>query len=258
MESNPIVVHGGWEAAGVPDFSPFCLKVKTYLRMTGVPYTSKLGDPRKAPTKKIPFIDDGGTRIGDSGLILDYLKKKNRDSLDARLTAEQHAIGHIVRRALEESLYFAVLYTRWVEDDAWPEIKKMLAPLMPPIIGSFLINGPIRGATRKAAFGQGIGRHSREQVHAIGCADVDAVAALLGDKPYLMGDAPSSYDAIFFGFMANTLAFPPGSSISLRAKSHVNLVSFVDRMKAKYWATPDARVPNKVKRAAEASPTARA
>ena len=71
--------------------------------------------PRAAPTKKIPYIDDGGTIIGDSGLIVDHLKKKYGDALDAKLTADQRALGHLLRRTLEESLYFVGLYARWVE-----------------------------------------------------------------------------------------------------------------------------------------------
>jgi glutathione S-transferase len=236
-----LTVYGGWDAEGVADFSPFCLKVKTYLRMAGVSYTSKIGDPRAAPTKKIPYIDDGGTIIGDSGLIVDHLKKKYGDALDAKLTADQRALGHLLRRTLEESLYFVGLYARWVEDENFPTVAKLMAPLMPPVIGSLIINGPIRGGVKKTAFFQGIGRHTRDDVYAIGSADVDAVAHILGDKTWLFGDAPTSYDAILFGFMANTLAFPKNVPVSKCAASHANLVGFVDRVKAKYWATPDTK-----------------
>jgi glutathione S-transferase len=239
MTSN-LIVYGGWEAFGVADFSPFCLKLKTYLRMIGVPYTSKLGDPRKAPTKKIPYIDDGGTLVGDSGLIVEYLKKKHGDSLDAALTPDQHALGHVVRRTLEESTYWAGVYVRWVEDAPWPELYALLRPLFPPVIGGLIAN-TIRSGVSKQAYGQGIARHTPEEVYAIGKADLDAVSAILGQKPYLFGDSPSSYDAVLHGFVGNLMAFPKASPISQHARSHANLVSFVDRMNAKYWATPDAR-----------------
>ena len=242
MSASNLVVYGGWSTEGIADFSPFCLKVKTYLRMIGVPYTPKMGDPRKAPTKKIPYVDDGGTLVGDSGLIVEHLKKKHGDTLDAKLAAEQRATGHLVRRTLEESLYFAVLYTRWVEDEAWPTVRALMLPLMPPVIGSLIVDGPIRGGVKKQAFEQGIGRHERSHIHALGCADVDAVAALLGDKTWLLGDTPTSYDATLFAFMANTLGFPPNSPIAKRAKGHANLVGFCDRVKSQYWATPDAKV----------------
>ena len=104
-----------------------------------------------------------------------------------------------------------------------------------------LANGPIRGGVRKAAYDQGTGRHTPEEVHALGCADVDAIATILGTKPFLLGDAPSSYDAVLYGFIANVMAFPPRSPISARARSHSNLVAFVERVNAKYWATPDGK-----------------
>ncbi len=241
MTASTLKFYGGWTAHGVADFSPFGLKVRTYLRMIGVPYVVAIGDPRTAPTKKIPFIDDGGTIIGDSGLILDHLKKKHGDALDAKLTPGEHALGHLVRRTLEESTYFPMLATRWLEDENWPEIQKLLLPLMPPVIGSLIVNGPIRGGVRKQVFAQGTGRHTREHIYALGCADVDAVAQVLGDKPFLLGDAPTSYDATMYGFIANVLAFPKTSPISKRGQSHANLVAYVDRMNAKYWATPEAK-----------------
>ncbi len=41
---------------GLPNASPFCMKVETYLRMTEIPYEPKLVmDPRKSPKGKIAF-----------------------------------------------------------------------------------------------------------------------------------------------------------------------------------------------------------
>ena len=37
----------------------------------------------------------------------------------------------------------------------------------------------------------GIGRHPGEEVHKIGCGDIQAISTFLGSKPYLMGDNPS-------------------------------------------------------------------
>lgn len=239
--TTPLTVHGGWDAFGVADFSPACLKLKTYLRMADVPYTAALGDPRKAPTKKIPFISHDGATVGDSGLIIDHLKKKFGDPLDAKLTAEQHALGHVVRRTCEESLYWAVLHARWSDDRVWPELAAQFKSIVPPVIGGFIV-GMIRKDTLRNAFGQGIGRHTLENIQAHGRADIDALAAILGDKPYLFGDAPTSYDATLFGSIANVLAFPPEGGLAKHARTKKNLVAFVERVKAKYWATPDAKV----------------
>lgn len=65
--------------------SSFCLKLETYLRMVGHPYEVVVEmDPRKAPLGKLPYIEDGGQTLVDSGLIVDYLKTKYGDSLDRR------------------------------------------------------------------------------------------------------------------------------------------------------------------------------
>src|SRR5215467_2268822 len=63
-------------AWGLPNPSPFCMKVETYLRMVGLPYEVVNGAmPFKAPKKKLPYIEDGAQVVADSGFIVDYLKK---------------------------------------------------------------------------------------------------------------------------------------------------------------------------------------
>ena len=37
----------------------------------------------------------------------------------------------------------------------------------------------------------GIGRHNSEEIHKIGCDDIQAISSYLGTKPYLMGDIPT-------------------------------------------------------------------
>jgi glutathione S-transferase len=237
--ASQITVYGGWEAFGVPDFSPACLKLKTYLRMMGVPYVSTLGDPRKAPTKKIPFISDDGTMIGDSGLIIAHVNKKHGDKLDGRLSAEERAFGHLVRRTCEESLYWPVLYVRWSNEATWPELAAQFKKIVPPVIGALIVN-MIRKDTLKSAWAQGIGRHTLDNVISHAKSDVDALSTLLGDKNYLFGDTPTSFDASLFGSIANVLAFPADGPLAAYAKEKKNLVDFVERVKTTYWSSPDA------------------
>ena len=55
------------------------------------------------------------------------------------------------------------------------------------------------------------------------------------------GSAPSSYDTTMFGHVANVMAFPADGAVAKYARSKANLASYVDRIKTKYWATPDAK-----------------
>jgi hypothetical protein len=55
----------------IPNLSPFCCKLETWLRIAGIPYeVVDTSDPRKGPKGKVPFIEDAGQRIGDSSFIV--------------------------------------------------------------------------------------------------------------------------------------------------------------------------------------------
>ena len=54
-------------AWGLPNPSPFCMKLEVFLRLAEIPYeVVTWPDPRKAPKGKLPFIEHEGTRIADS------------------------------------------------------------------------------------------------------------------------------------------------------------------------------------------------
>jgi glutathione S-transferase len=250
-----ITVYGTKEAWGVPDISPACLKLKTYLRMVGLEYKSEFGDPRKGPTRKIPYIDEGdGKLIGDSSVIIEHLKKKHGDKLDAKLSAGARATGHAVQRMLEENTYWVGLMNRWSRDGAFEELKKVFAPVMPPVIGGMVMN-MIRRKTRKNAFAHGMARHSMERVNALGCADLDALSTILGDKPYLLGSEPTSYDCVVYGYIANILATPASSVCQEHAAKLKNLVAHRDRIRDTYWkATESVKKEEKSKAEETANP----
>ena len=82
-----IVLHQFAPAFGLPNASPFCMKLETYLRLAGLPYRlANDGDVFKAPKGKLPYIDDDGTLVADSSFIIDHLKARYGDRLDTALT----------------------------------------------------------------------------------------------------------------------------------------------------------------------------
>lgn len=50
-------------------------------------------------------------------------------------------------------------------------------------------------------FTQGLGRHSQHDFNLLIQQDLATLSALLGDKPYLLGDAPTEADAAVFGVL---------------------------------------------------------
>jgi glutathione S-transferase len=222
---------GAW---GIPSISPFCVKLEGYLRMTGVPFMVKVADFRKAPKGKIPFIEEDGVYLGDSQLVIEHLKRKHGDPLDAGLGAEDVAKGHAVRRMLEESTYWHIVHDRWVREEGWAVYRPVFEGLFPPVVGK-LVPPLIRRGIRKALHAHGLGRHRPEELLEMGKADVSAVAALLGDKPFLLGERPTSFDATVYAMVVSITAFPVDSPLRRYTLEQRNLVRYCERFRERYF-----------------------
>lgn len=223
---------------GMVEPSAPCLKVESFLRMMEIPYESVagMGVLKQAPKKKLPFIDDDGTIVPDSSFILRYLVDKHGDKLDGHLSAEQKAVSYAFMKMCDENLYWVLVYMRWAIDENWQVLKGMffgglsfpLNKIVPPIVRK----GPI-----KSLYGHGLGRMSHEEIKEIANCDMAALSGQLGDKQWFHGDQLSSLDAcayaILVQFVENQM---PNRTLSDQVKEYPNLVDFVGRFKAKYFA----------------------
>jgi glutathione S-transferase len=222
-------------AWGTPNLSPFCIKLESYLRMVGLPYEVKPANLRKAPKGKVPYIDMDGIVMGDSGFIIEHLKQKHGDLLDAKLTPEQLAIGHTIRRMLEESTYWNIVYMRWVDDAGWKAYVPVLETMLPVVVGNVMLPVLRRGMF-KTLHAQGTGRHTLEEVEHLGKQDITALATLMGNKPFLLGDTPTSFDATVYAFLVGIIAFPVDSEFKQHTLSQGNLVEYCARFKSRYFS----------------------
>jgi glutathione S-transferase len=220
---------------GLPNASPFCMKVENYLRMAGLPYEiAPNASHFKAPKGKLPYIEDGGKAIADSSFIIEYLKSTYGDTLDAKLTPLENAQAVALKRMMEENLYWALVYSRWVEPQGWAVTK---AEFFKPVPA--LLRGPIAALARrgitKQMWGHGMGRHGAEEVYHIGKTDITALADFLSDKPYFMGDSPTSLDATAYAFLANIILVPLDSMLKQHALQYPQLERYCQRMRARYY-----------------------
>jgi len=229
---------------GMPSLSPFCIKVETYLRMVDIPYKSRGGDPRKNPRGKIPWIEDQGRMIPDSSDIIDYLKATYGDKLDAGLTAQQRAEALLVRRTIEEHLYWALVYSRWAEPEGFAHVRGVFIKMMPKVIGPFIMDRVIRKKVVASLHAQGIGRHPPADIYRRGNEDLGALSVVLGDRPYLLGDEPTSVDASLYGFLVSLWLFPSDNPLKRHLATLGNLVAYTERMHARYFGEhPPGRSP---------------
>ena len=93
----------------------------------------------------------------------------------------------------------------------------------------------VRGQVRKAAKGHGMGRHCRADIEKMAVRDLKAIADMLGDKPYLMGDKPCWADATVYAFVAGVLTPAFETPIRTAAEGMANLVAYRDRLTAQYF-----------------------
>lgn len=234
-----ITLYKTTPAWGLRDLSPFCLKLETWLRMAEVPYRTALGDPRRAPKGKLPYVDDDdGRRLADSGFIVAHLAERLGDPLDGPLRPRERACAAAFRGMLEEQLYWVLVHLRWRSPEGWRAYR--------PVFGALLaragVPAPLRAvalpAIRRRALRQlhqqGTGRHADAEVNAIGVRCVSAVADFLGDSPFLMGERPSSVDASAYAFTASLVRFPAASAARDHARRRANLVAYLARMEERF------------------------
>jgi glutathione S-transferase len=240
---------------GIPNVSPFCCKLETWLRIAGVPYeVVDTPDPRKGPKGKLPFIEDAGVRIADTSRIVDHLVKTRGVDPDARLGASQRAIALLVQRTLEEHYAFVAAYTHLLRDEGWQHTRVRFDSV--PAIVRPLVCRVVRGRVKKLLWQQGILRHSHEEIVESALRDWRAVQTVMSDGPFFFGDEPTGVDAIVFGALATSMLTPIESPIRDFLSSQPACVAYADRMLARFFpelATVPAR-----EGAAQAKGTARA
>lgn len=218
----------------LPDGSPFVMKAMLLLKMAGLAFVEDRNGYQKAPKGKLPYIDDDGEKIADSTFIRLHIEKKYGFDYDAGLTVEQKAIGWAAEKLCEDHLYWLILGDRWLIEANFAKgpahfFDAVPAPLR-PLIGAF-----VRRKIRRDATGQGLYRHSPDQRRELAQRGFAALSTLLGDKPYLFGDAPHGADATLGAFaLAGQCPLFDGPA-SDEAKKFPNLTAYAKRIEAGYF-----------------------
>lgn len=224
------------KADDLPNYSPFCMKVETYLRMSGIAYTNVTqNSPMGMPHKKLPVIRDRGQLVADSNLIQDYLINQYGDSLDKHLKPEQQALGQLVKQTLEKHFYFCLLYFRWQLPEGWAVTEPHFFGFLPfPMrhIVPFLAR---RGQLERLQQ-QGVGRLPKDKVLALAAKDLGAIADVLGNQSFLLGTKPSSFDAVAFAFLANVRSALWSNDLAKLAQKEPVFERYVARMTKRYFA----------------------
>lgn len=216
-------------AFNVPNLSPFCMKIEGFLRIADIPFQIiPLADTRQAPKGKFPFIRDNGVNIGDSELIMDYLESKMDFRVDGHLDSHQQACQHAFIRTLDEHLYWALLYSRWIEQHNFETLREKLYGHIPPPV-SMIMAAKARASIRKQLEQQGLGRHNREEIYQKATKDIVHLSVLLGDHKWFGGDYVSKLDLTALAYLANIMIPELNSPLADAVRKNGNLETYYVR-----------------------------
>lgn len=220
---------------GLKSVSPFCLKVDAFLRMTGIPHASVTAStPFGGPKRKAPWIEHDGRTLGDSTFIISYLIDRFGVDPDAGLSADQRGRAVAIQRLVEENLYWVMVFDRWVRDENWPVLKPSVLGQVPSVVRTVIAPIARRGVKRQLR-GHGMGLHSPEEIEIIARRDLEALAGMLGDRDWFLGDSPTLVDATVFSLLANIRYVAFASPMKAMIDSHPNLAAHVDRFRARFY-----------------------
>ena len=215
------------------DPSPFVTKAHYLLAMSGLPYQIVSGDPRKAPKGKLPYIEVNGRTVGDSYFIQRLLETEHGIDFSNGYSGRELAVGLAFEKLCEDHLYWITLSERWdVNENYNRGAKHFFANIPMPMRP--LIEAMVRRAMRKSGHAHGMGRHSREERMEMARKDIDAIAAFLYDKEFLLGKRPCASDASVAAAVEALCVKTMDTPLKAMVAKHPNLKDYCVRMRSKF------------------------
>jgi glutathione S-transferase len=234
MPASPITLHVTRAGFDLPDASPFVMKTEVQLKMAGLAYHRVATIPPQAPSGKLPYIVDRGEVVTDSTLIRAHIERTYGVDLDQGLDTRQRAECWAIERLLEDHLYFAMVWFRWIDPD---NFAKGPAHFASGATETERAQARQAMQARKQAdlHAQGIGRHTPGQIAALGVRSIEALAQLLGDRRHFAGDHPGGVDATALGVLAGVTTPFFDTPLRRAVESHPNLLAYIARMMQRYY-----------------------
>ena len=232
--TDPITLVQFPRRLGVPNPSPFCVKLELWLKLAGIDYVvQEQVMPGSSPKKKIPYVIIDGQEMGDSTLIIEHLTRTRGVDPDNGLSDRERALDQAIWAMCDERLYWYAVWDRWL-GAGWPVVAETFfggipAPIR-PVVKFFA-----QRSVRQQLWAQGTGRHSSDEILGLARRDVDALASIVGDGPYVHGDKIRSIDAVVYAFVVNMTEVELDTPVTEAARAHANLVAYALRITEEYF-----------------------
>lgn len=216
------------------NFSTPCLRLEAFLRLNKIPYVAHFTmDTSCSPTERLPFIVYNGEVVADSEFAAQWLTKRFNLTINASLSEHDHAVGLAARRLVEGSWQYGTYRTINVDNSAAVVAVYAREFRIPRFVAAYFVRS-MRKGTITMLNAVGHGDLTNEQYRSEMLRDLKALEALIGNsKSYLLGNAPSSYDANVYAGLVVPLVLSEVATPELAfLRSSAILTSYVDRMTA--------------------------
>ena len=229
-----IVLHGTEPAFGVPQASPFAMKVEVLLKLSGLAYTVVPADIRAAPRGKIPWIVDDGAVISDSRMIQTYLEQRYGVDFSGGYSARALGHGLAIARMLEDHLYPLIMAQRW-DWGAAEALAPQLGLGQAPLFGGMWLRLQAARRARGLRRLQGLDRLTAAEQLALVSRAVEALEAAIAGQIYLLGGRVCGVDATAYGFLAALAAPQIGGDAAGVLRRCPELLAYLARMQAEFY-----------------------
>ncbi|HPE48830.1 MAG TPA: glutathione S-transferase family protein [Hyphomonas sp.] len=230
-----ITLYGWGPIFGCPSPSPFVMKSEIQLQMLGVDFRRALADLDQVPKHKAPYLMDGDLLVQDSNFIRAHFERKLGRSLNDGLSDAERAAGWALERMAEGHLTDVMAMERWQKDANFFKGPVHFFDAVPEPARAQVVKD-VREQFAATKYGSGIGRHSEEERLQLAAWDLEALALHLDTKDFLFGDRPTAADASVTGVLISCATDFFDTPLTGLVHRHANLVDYIGRMKARYFA----------------------
>uniref|UniRef100_A0A7E4V6T2 GST N-terminal domain-containing protein n=1 Tax=Panagrellus redivivus TaxID=6233 RepID=A0A7E4V6T2_PANRE len=218
----------------VPNLSPFCLKIETYLRANNIKHEIMPTWTIRSKEGKLPFIELNGKQIPDSQFILFHLAKHFK--IEENLSTEQRGIARAIDRMIDTSTFWTLLYFRSVENSTNFMNPNVSGLPIPGFLTYFLARKYQKAVGQKLKT-EGTATRERHEIIEILRRDLQAIDDILGDKKFLLGVRPTTPDFSLFGHLASTYYLPFRQPVTdLLDDDFPRVREHIERMRTHYWS----------------------
>jgi hypothetical protein len=217
------------------------MELETWLRIAKLSYNPVIVTATNfelAPKGKVPFIGYQGNLIGDASLIIERFKQTEGIDLDNSLSATERSLSLAFRRMLKENTYWGGIHIRYSMEENWRHYREVVANILfpdAPIEAWEPFIKDFRQTILSQMYSHGMGRHSSDEIVQITCADFQALSDFLADKPFFMGDQPTTLDATACAYVGNFIKPPYTSPIVDYVLQRSNLCNHYERMTEQFF-----------------------